>query len=39
MSNHGNPIFRSLCVSESTGYAGESPLVRPDKSRFSLLTD
>ena len=32
-------LFPSPCVSESTGYAGDSPLDRPVKSRFSLLTE
>ncbi len=39
MNSRGTLIFRSFFVSESTGYAGDSPLVRPVKSRFSLLTD
>ena len=39
MNQCGNQIFRSPCVGESTGFAGESPLYRPVKSRFSLLTE
>ena len=39
MTAHDKLVFRSFCVSESTGYAGDSPLFRPVKSRFSLLTE
>jgi|GEM_PF-4011478 len=39
MNSRDKPLFPSPCVSESTGYAGDSPLVRPGKSRFSLLPD